>query len=138
MVVTRNSSVDAIKGILIFGVVLGHMLLGKIDENIVRYVIYSFHMPAFFFVCGYLINVDKLSTLSMWQLLAKYWKRMIAMWSVAFAIYTIYSVYAVYGYFNVKYVLGCIYTPYYHLWFVPSLFMMILINVDISQKTNDS
>ena len=45
---TRNRSIDAIKGILIFLVVIGHVLPGSLDENVIRYVIYSFHMPAFF------------------------------------------------------------------------------------------
>lgn len=48
MVNGRNRSVDAVKGILIFLVVIGHVLLGTLDENIIRYTIYSFHMPAFF------------------------------------------------------------------------------------------
>lgn len=131
MVVARNPSVDAIKGVLMLFVVLGHVLLGNIDNNIVRYVIYSFHMPVFFFVSGYLINTDKLAMLTMRQLFTKYWKRMISMWCVAWIVYTTY---VVYGHFNVGYVLGCIYHPYYHLWFIPSLFMMIMIVWILAKK----
>lgn len=127
----RNSSIDAIKGVLILTVILGHVLVGNIDNNIARYIIYSFHMPVFFFISGYLINTDTLSMLSIRQLLSKYWKRMMAMWCVAWVIYTAY---VVYGHFNVGYILSCFYNPYYHLWFVPSLFMMIVIVWILTKK----
>lgn len=58
----RNRSVDAIKGVLIFTVVLGHMLLGTLDNNPVRFLIYSFHMPAFFFISGYCVRQEQAET----------------------------------------------------------------------------
>ena len=36
----RNSSIDYIKGCLIFTVIIGHILLGSLDANLIRYVIY--------------------------------------------------------------------------------------------------
>ena len=38
----RNYSIDTIKGFLILCVVIGHVLLGTLDENIVRWVIFMF------------------------------------------------------------------------------------------------
>ena len=90
MVNGRNRSVDAVKGILIFLVVIGHVLLGTLDENIIRYTIYSFHMPAFFFVSGYLLDMERLAGQGYWSVLSKYWKRMLAEWSVAWLVYTAY------------------------------------------------
>ncbi len=63
----RDSFFDALKGVLIFLVVLGHMLeLNKAtsDTSVVLWdFIYLFHMPLFIFVSGYFsknINFEKL------------------------------------------------------------------------------
>lgn len=53
---TINTSVDVAKGGLILLVVIGHFLLGTLDDNFVRYYIYSFHMPMFIFISGFLIK----------------------------------------------------------------------------------
>lgn len=81
-------------------------------------------MPVFFFVSGYLINIDKLRCLSITQLVMKYWKRMLAMWCVAWIVYTSYIQY---GDYSLKSLIANIYLPYYHLWFIPSLFVIIVI-----------
>ena len=60
MDITRNHSIDAVKGLLIFLVVVYHLVLGTVDDNILRFVLASFIMPGFFFVSGYLLNVEKL------------------------------------------------------------------------------
>lgn len=122
MVKERNHSVDAVKGVLIFLVVVGHVLLGTLDEKILRYVIYSFHMPAFFFVSGYLLNVEKLQNQKYTEMFGKYWHRMLFEWLIAWVIYTAF---AIHNDFNIKSFAHSIVSPYYHLWFVPSLFMMI-------------
>lgn len=121
MVVERNRSIDAIKGILIFLVVVGHILLGTLDENIFRYVIYFFHMPAFFFVSGYLLNMERLAKIKYKDVFFKYWKRMLMEYSIAWLIYTIY---ALHDGFNIMDVIHYIYRPFYHLWFIPALFVM--------------
>lgn len=60
----RNSKVDAYKGILIWLVVLGHVIQygykQAFDNNYYINLIYSFHMPAFMFVSGFLSNSSKL------------------------------------------------------------------------------
>ena len=53
----RNSTIDALKAFAIFLVVLGHFLQTTIlnfDENYLFKLIYSFHMPLFVFLSGYL------------------------------------------------------------------------------------
>ena len=40
----RNYSIDTVKGFLILCVIIGHVLLGSLEQNVFRYVIYSFHM----------------------------------------------------------------------------------------------
>lgn len=132
----RNRSVDAIKGVLIFTVVLGHMLLGTLDNNPVRFLIYSFHMPAFFFISGYLLDKNKLKHTPIKRLCLKYWGRMLKPWMVAWIIY---SIYACRNEINIFSLLHYLYSPYYHLWFVPSLFLSILLIAFILHKiSNDT
>jgi len=49
---TRNSTIDVAKGIGIFFVVLGHNWLSTHGTNELHRVIFSFHMPLFFFLAG--------------------------------------------------------------------------------------
>lgn len=66
IVINRDLQIDNIKGLLIVFVVLGHVLsVGFRGENVISTIlyciIYSFHMPCFFFVSGYLFrkNIGK-------------------------------------------------------------------------------
>src|SRR5471032_3071062 len=52
----RNPEIDLFRGLGILLVVLGHT--AGLPEEVHRYV-YSFHMPAFFFLSGYLFQIDK-------------------------------------------------------------------------------
>ena len=79
----RNDSIDFVKGVLIIFVILGHVVLGTISGNLIRGVIYSFHMPLFLFVSGYMINLDRLMSQSFNDLFSKYWDRMLKAWLVA-------------------------------------------------------
>ena len=49
---TRNSTIDVAKGIGIFFVVLGHNWLSTHEKSELTRVIFSFHMPLFFFLAG--------------------------------------------------------------------------------------
>ncbi len=123
--VGRNHSVDVVKGVLMLLVVLGHVVLGGIDDNLVRFVIYSFHMPAFFFVSGYLLNTSKLGGMPAKAFASKYWHRMLKWWCVAWVVYT--AMYCCFRGFTVESMLHNVADPYYHLWFVPSLLMMTIM-----------
>lgn len=53
----RNISLDYMKAFAIFLVVLGHLLnIADSKENLIRELIWSVHMPIFFFVSGMLIH----------------------------------------------------------------------------------
>ncbi len=131
----RNRSIDALKGMLIFTVVLGHVLLGSLDDAPMRYLIYSFHMPAFFFVSGYLLSLDWLRQTSFLGLLKKYWKRMLFPWCIAWLVYTLY---ASHNDFSLSALARLLYKPYYHLWFVPSLYFCILICASFAKIMKDN
>lgn len=63
----RNNHIDIIKGLAIFLVIWGHIVqdtAGNADiyfDNIVFKVIYSFHMPLFMLVSGYVYNYNLIS-----------------------------------------------------------------------------
>ena len=55
--IARNDSIDIVKGVLIFLVVLAHFAVSKSLALPIRAwgnAIYSFHMPAFIFISGFL------------------------------------------------------------------------------------
>lgn len=121
---SRNRSIDTIKGVLIFIVILGHILLGTLDDNPFRYFIYTFHMPAFFFISGYLLNPEKIAKANIKQFFLKYWQRMLKSWLLAWIVY---SMFVFRNDIDLKIVVSQFYHPYYHLWFIPSLFCSITI-----------
>jgi len=55
---SRNQTLDIIKGFAIFLVVFGHSIqfntIDNFDSNIIFRVIYSFHMPLFMFISGFI------------------------------------------------------------------------------------
>ncbi len=52
----RESKIDVAKGIGCLLVLLGHSLY--INKHLKNWI-FSFHMPLFFFISGYLFNFDK-------------------------------------------------------------------------------
>lgn len=54
--ITRYDWIDSLKGMAIILVIIGH--LNNISSELDRYI-YSFHMPLFFFISGYLFNFEK-------------------------------------------------------------------------------
>lgn len=64
----RNSSLDMLKGIGIFLVVLGHATF--VNEKIITYI-FSFHMPLFFIVSGILMNLTYKEDLTIQTFLTK-------------------------------------------------------------------
>ena len=51
----RNVTFDIMKGLGIICMILGHIPIGGITQQ----VIYSFHMPMFFFISGYFFSRKK-------------------------------------------------------------------------------
>lgn len=114
----RQEKIDVLKGILILLVVIGHVLPGTLQENFVRYFIYSFHMPVFFAVSGYLVNVDSLKYSNLKEFLLKYGYRVIIPWLVAVQVYFILNCALGFGSVSVKGYLSQYIYPFYHLWYV--------------------
>lgn len=122
----RNTTFDMLKGFLIILVILGHVLLGSIDSNIARKIIYFFHMPLFLAVTGYFIK-SKLLDQSNFIILKKYYQRMILPYILAFVVFTSISWFYAYmgGYLELKGIINSFLYPIYHLWYIPAIIIFI-------------
>lgn len=108
-------------------VVIGHTVLGSVHDNSVRYIIYAFHMPLFIGLSGYLINREKLYDSALVDLVSRYWWRVVLPFVLAFVFYTGVLLIHAYqeGRFTTSLLLSYLHTPYYHLWFVPTLLIWV-------------
>lgn len=115
----RNNLIDLIKGLLIVFVMIGHFLPGTLSENPLRYIIYSFHMPVFFFISGMLYSGH--------TSLKEYGLRLGIPWLFAVQVYYVLLNFRwPYQLSLVSYLRAYI-TPYYHLWFVIGFFFCIIM-----------
>ena len=55
--------VDLVKGVLIILVIVGHLLPGERHASLLRWIIYSVHMPLFAAVSGYLFPWKEINNL---------------------------------------------------------------------------
>ena len=112
----RNHLIDLIKGLLIILVIIGHILPGTLVENPIRYIIYSFHMPAFFYISGMLYSGR--------SSLKDYGLRLGVPWLIAVQVY-----YVLLNYRTITFTsyLKSFVTPYYHLWFVVGFFFCVVV-----------
>jgi len=124
----RNTKIDLLRGWLILLVIVGHVVLGSVHDNSVRYTIYAFHMPLFIGLAGYLINTGRLRQTRISALLARYWWRVLLPFSLAFIVFTGVLVYHAWdeNRLTQSLLVSYLVTPYYHLWFVPTLVLWVL------------
>lgn len=123
--------IDNAKGIGIILMILGH--ISNIPD-IIHGWIYSFHMPLFFFISGYLFNKDKYPNIKGYVIL-KFNRLIVPYFGMAFICYFI-MVFLLGKYENAfKYILGILYSrgtlewmpncsP---LWFLTCLFVVEII-----------
>jgi len=123
----RNPAFDIARGYLILLVLIGHLVLGLISDQIVRYAIYSFHMPLFIMLTGYLINLEKLRSAPIWKSAWRYWLRMAVPFIPAFLFFTgVLIAHAAFeNRLDAKLLIDYLTTPYYHLWFVPTVLIWV-------------
>jgi fucose 4-O-acetylase-like acetyltransferase len=124
----RNDSIDILRGWLIVFVIIGHVVLGSVHDNIIRYSIYAFHMPLFIGLSGYLINPVTLRQSGLFAVLTRYWWRVLLPFLVAFVFYSGILLFHAYQEerLSLSLVLSYLTTPYYHLWFIPTLVIWVI------------
>ena len=121
----RELGPDIVRSSLLSLVIFGHTFQQSVDHSHLKWMIYAFHMPLFFVLTGSLINLEKLRSRSLRELLSYYAKRMGWQWLVATILFAIYRGVS---YQNPQQLLeDFILDPYFHLWFVPALFLMVFI-----------
>lgn len=114
---------DIVKGILIILVFLGHIIPGALRSTFPRYAIYSFHMPLFIGVSGFLFNI-KVFDMNFREFLKKYWGRLGLPWIIAVIVYYLVNK----GFdFHLSSIAASFYSPYYHLWYVLGIVSYIVI-----------
>lgn len=124
----RNDNIDILRGWLILFVIVGHLVLGSVHDNVIRYSIYAFHMPLFIGLSGYLINPLTLKSSGFLKVLSRYWRRVLLPFLVAFLFYTGVLIFHAYeeARLTKSLLVSYLHTPYYHLWFVPTLVIWVL------------
>lgn len=114
-------AINFVKGILIILVFLGHIIPGGLEAEFPRYYIYSFHMPLFIGVSGFLISFDSLS-LNIVKFFKKYWNRVIVPWIIAVMVFCVTK-----SALSLKEIITSFLYPFYHLWYVWAFVLYVLI-----------
>lgn len=118
----RNTKIDLLKGFLITFVILGHAIPGNVNTVISRYLIYSFHMPMFFGISGYLFNTDKTFKPT------KYVKRIIIPYVIAALVFFVLNFDFNAGVNAVGLIKELIFGfSWYHLWYVISYLVIVFL-----------
>ena len=142
----RNVLLDVLKGFAILLVVLGHSvqhnLPGSFNDNVIFRVIYSFHMPLFMFVSGFVSY--KTFDGSIRKLFKRFKSLIIPFWSwflFSFFFYWFIAYTQGRGVPDFSYSLSKILiSPYRGLWFLWVLFMnylVLFVSMKISRKRED-
>lgn len=127
----RSKGLDILKGLLMVLVLLGHSMENEdIRDNLLRAWIYSFHMPAFLFVSGYVIDLKRLHSRSIYTLVKRYLPVAVA-WlvtSLTFNVCFVWNSATLQSPKETFRALGYLFLyPSFHLWYIPALLMLVSI-----------
>lgn len=134
----RLRNIDLLKGLLIILVVIGHVIREDMSHSIFRTLIYSFHMPVFIAISGYLFHAERFRSFG--ELLKKYTLRLMLPWAIAVVGYSWLTTTFQGKSYGVHCILEAFAHPYYHLWFIPAFLAWIFLTwgvkkMGLSQQT---
>ncbi|MCA1200169.1 acyltransferase [Sphingomonas sp. R647] len=120
----RDPSVDSFRGLMILLVMVGHLSVVPMDADAFKWLLSGFRMPVFMALSGYLLNIESLRSRLFGSNVKFYALRMVIPWLFATAFFTaaLKRSNALHSLENV------VLYPLYHLWFVPSLIICLLIS----------
>lgn len=113
----RNPSIDAVRGILVLMVMMGHMFESRGGYEFMVWCGFGFRMPLFIGLSGYMFNLDQARSGTLGDLERKYRKRLTIPWLFAGFLYVVAAGDPV----SVMTPVEMLLRPSYHLWFVPVL-----------------
>jgi len=120
----RSAAPDQLKALLLVLVIFGHTYAEGVSEDLSKWTIYGFHMPAFLFLSGYLITTQRLTSRSLSEFFSHYARRMLVAWAVVSIIWLIWlypdSFHGLRRFFH-----DFLLTPSFHLWYIPALFVAL-------------
>ena len=116
---------DSIKGVLVILVFVGHVIPGKLSEMLPRDIIYSFHMPVFIVLTGFLFKAEAQPP-RFRDFAKKYASRLIVPWAIAMVLYFLVMQTVVRHYVTWVVVLRYLYYPFYHLWYIVGIIGYLL------------
>ena len=107
--------------------IIGHILQGKVADNYARFIIYSFHMPLFIGIAGYLISGGSSFSLSPNSFVLRFLKRPVWPWFIAMMAYCLLPNLTNFSSVSgmMKTLLICFVFPYHHLWFIPAYLVWV-------------
>ena len=135
--------VDHVKGFLTILVIAGHLLLGERHASLTRWIIYSFHMPLFAAVSGYLFPWNEMKKMPLGWTFSRYWRRPILPWLMAVGVYALVNAAPVF--LSLPAPLNTVSAqllspdfwshlsqqlihPFFHLWFIPAYLLWISLS----------
>jgi fucose 4-O-acetylase-like acetyltransferase len=128
----RFAGLDMLKGMLLLFVIIGHFPNIPVEQSYLKAVIYSFHMPLFIIVTGYLFNAEKWSAAPFIDFLRHYLTRLLIPWAIASAAY--YVLRFAEGDSLRSIIKAAIFQPWSLLWFVPAVFLMMAATVLLTRR----
>jgi len=133
----RNSTIDIFKAILLFSAIISNFLHKIGDPNpYINYILYSYHMPLFLAISGYLLSSFTLS-LSLKEFTKKYIIRIFIPFCFAWIIFFLFWYYQNISPYTI--IRNIIY-PMFHLWYVYNFlfsiyFIFILKKLKVTDET---
>jgi fucose 4-O-acetylase-like acetyltransferase len=126
---TQNSEkgyngISLLKGLLIILVIIGHLLPG-LQYNIWTYIIYSFHMPLFFGIAGFLVNDSYLEKTTFTQIWQRYGLRIFKPWAIAAFTYYLLEMYFSGEHWTFESAFNFFLFPKFHLWFAAAFMVYV-------------
>ncbi len=115
--------IDFLKGILIILVIIGHMKTESLIDGYLHFTIYSFHLTLLIGISGFLLNQRFIENSTISNLFKKYFLRLLLPWLIAWPIFYILWNQPI----SLERIILLFFFPIYHLWFVPALFLYIIL-----------
>jgi fucose 4-O-acetylase-like acetyltransferase len=120
--------IDLAKGLLMILVIFGHTFSAYKEDNLVRWILYGFHMPAFLYISGFLLRREKLISLSYLELFMSYARRLILPWLAVTGLFLIIRKSPLEMIMAGEWealITRIFLMPYLHLWYIPALMIGI-------------